>query len=136
MKSVVITFVALTFLISAHADFIKPATLDVTCRPQLGGQRLIRITSDSRGSSLIVNDIKVLEGPRLVGGTEGGEPYLQILGSGYNITISGGDFQKSFYASSSIVDGEAMAHVMDLNLVEQYNVTCRGLYSFEKELID
>ena len=114
--------------ISAHADMIKPATLNLVCTSPRDA-RVFKIISNQQGSLVTVNGAQILRSGQLTGGTEGGAPYLQAVGGGYNITISGGDFEKAFYASSAIAHGKATASISD-PANRSLKAICNGLYSF------
>jgi hypothetical protein len=116
--------------VAAYADLIKPATLDVTCTSSsVSDRRLIRIVSNDQGSTVTLNGKIIMQQGQLTAGTEGGPAYLQAVGGGYNITISGGDFDKAFNASSTIRQGKAPATIWD-STNRTVRGVCKGLYSF------
>lgn len=128
MKGLYVLLSAMLGSVVAHADMIKPATLNLVCTSPRDA-RVIKIVSSQQGSLVTVNGTKVLQRDQLTAGTEGGPPYLQAVGGGYNITLSGGDFEKAFYASSKITNGKAQASISDPSN-KRLQATCRGLYSF------
>lgn len=113
----------------AHADMIKPASLDVVCT-NTSDSRVIKIVSDKEGSVVFVNGKKILQREQLIAGTEGGPAYLQAVGGGYNITISGDDFDKAFNASSTIEQGQALTSIWDSSSKKSVKGICKGSFSF------
>ncbi len=126
MKKVMILVLAVMGAVQAHADMMKPATLDLTCTSE--GNPVIQIKSKQSGASVTVDGEKILEGEQLIAGTEGGPAYLQAVDGGYNITLSGGDFLRAFDGDLTIAEGEAKANVWTEE--KTYVVVCKGLFSF------
>jgi len=122
----------LVFLLGAqfaHADMMKPATLDIICKGA-NDVRSFRVVSNANGAAIALNGTKVWQtADQLIAGTEGGPAYVQAVGGGYNITISGGDFDKAFNASSTIRNGKAPASIWD-KTNRTVRALCTGLYSF------
>lgn len=114
---------------SAHADMMKPATVNLVCTGP-ADSRVIKIVSDDKGAVVFVNNKKVHQQDQLIAGTEGGSAYMQAVGGGYNVTISGGDFNKAFNTSTTIKNGQAPASVWDSSTNKSVNFVCKGTYSF------
>lgn len=114
----------------AHADMIKRAVLDVTCSSEESSE-VIKIKSWAKESIVFLDGEVLLKKDQLTAGTEGSAPYLQAVGNGYNITVSGGDFETAFYNNEVNLDGTANVYVNAYNKKETYRGTCTGLYSFE-----
>ncbi len=132
MKNFFAVFLILCTSILAKADLIGKAVLDITCTSD-ENPKVIKIISKAEGSSVEVNGLIVNEDEQLMGGTEGGDPYLQAVGGGYNITLVGGDFQTAFYDRTTIENGTAKAYVNAYDINESYKATCIGKYSFVEE---
>lgn len=130
MKSVIVGLSLFLGLGVAHADQMAPAVLDLTCKSETSS-KVIKITSDSSGAIVKVNDHEILKTRQLIAGTEGGPPYLQAVGGGYNITISGGDFQTAFDQGLEIAKGTVTARVNAYDVNENFNAVCTGLISFK-----
>ena len=130
MKYLIAIGLALSATI-AHADQIKLASMDMDCVED-GVSKPVKFSlmSSPLGSEVIL-DGKLYEADQLTGGTEGGDPYLQTVNNngGYNITISGGDFQKAF-ESGVMVTGTAKASVNLFKKVHQFTATCTGRFDF------
>lgn len=127
------SFLLLAAIISgqlALADQLKPAVMDITCI-NVDNEDVLRVTSESNGAKLYKNGKVIYQQEQLTGGTEGGDPYTQIVGGGYNVIISGGDYQTAFDQSTRIV-GVASAKVMDFENknAESVHYICEGVFSF------
>ncbi len=139
IKSILIA-ATIIFGNQALADLMKPATLDITCVEQRapGTPRTIKIVSSSKGSSVTLNG-RTTKGEQLIGGSEGGAPYLQAVSNigGYNITISGGSFEKAILQSVTILKGQASASVSLFGVFgadsasSEFDALCSGKFSFE-----
>lgn len=130
MKFFFATLIAFSATI-AHADMIKMANLDVFCTEDgVAYPKVLRVVSSSAGSEVTI-DINTFKDGQLTGGTEGGDPYLQTVNNagGYNITISGGDFQKAF-EGTAVKSGRAKAFVDYFNQRKKFHATCVGSYEF------
>ena len=130
----------------SHADSMELATLQLKCvETNSAKPQTIYIASNKNGGAVMVKD-RLFLSAQMIAGTEGGGPYLQTLAGGpnatgfsggkfdntfrgYNITISGGDFDKAFFAKSSIENAKTSASVQ---LEERtFQATCTGYCSFE-----
>ncbi len=126
MKAFVLVVIALSG-ISAFADQMKPATLYLTCKNDQNTD-VIQIVSKYSGSITQVNGTTIQKGAQLIAGTEGGGPYLQVLGGGYNITIEGGSLAEAFNEDKSIKNGVSTAKVWRES--GTYEATCKGIFAF------
>lgn len=101
MKKTIILIASL-IAISAQADFMKPvAAMKVDCRQDVGILAVMPETAsvDVDGTSVILTingTEKEVEG-NVIAGTEGGDPYIQIVQNGFiNIIISGKKLNDAF----------------------------------------
>lgn len=114
----------------AQADRMKPAYLELRCTGQKRGD-VIGISSNKLGTVVTVNNVKIIEQEsQLIAGTEGGPPYVQAVGGGYNITISGGDFERAFYTSSIVGKASASISIYKGVATKIFNSVCRGSFAF------
>lgn len=129
MKKTILSICLLFATGAANADMVKPAFLGLVCVVEAEHTKIV-ISSDSSGSILIVDDKLVAEKEfELTAGTEGGSPYLQFVDGGYNVTISGGDFEKAFYDSSlRFLNGSTNANVWHGGKTK--SAKCRGIIAF------
>lgn len=130
MKFFFAALIALSATI-AHADQMKLAELDIACvEDGVSHPKSFGMMSNVSGSEVIL-DGKIYSDKQLVGGTEGGDPYLQAVNNsgGYNITISGGDFQKAF-DGAPVKNGTAKAFVDLFGKGYKYSATCTGRFGF------
>jgi hypothetical protein len=129
MKKFILSFVLFVVTCGANADMMRPAFLGLVCS-STESTKIVKIVSESKGSSLVIDDIVIDESAnQLIAGTEGGDPYLQYVQGGYNVTISGGDFQTAFYdPSQKYLNGETNASVWYQG--KTYNASCKGVIAF------
>lgn len=115
----------------AQADMAKLAVLNIACEEDgVPKGKWFSITSDASGSEVVINGLSYKD-QQLVGGTEGGDPYLQAVNNvgGYNITVSGDDFKKAF-SGGPVKNGKAKASVNLFNTGVQFDATCVGSFEF------
>ena len=129
MKSTSVLALILAIAPAARAEMIKPATLDLVCKSS-DGFTVVLVASRASGAQLVLNGRQIIASDQLVGGTEGGDPYLQAVGNDYNFTLSGGDFEKAIYADSKIESGKASATILDFESNQSISLECEGLFSF------
>lgn len=134
MKTFVIALSILGMGLTASADSMAPATLDITCvGTGTNSKSVIRIVSNAKGSAVLING-QIYPGEQLIAGTEGGPAYLQAVSNAgqYNITVSGGDLVKAFENSTTIEKGTATAYVQLFRPEKSYKATCTGSFSFQQ----
>ncbi len=115
----------------AHADMAKLAVLSIACEEDgVPKGKWFSITSGASGSEVVMKG-QSYKDQQLVGGTEGADPYLQAVNNagGYNITVSGGDFEKAFIGGP-VKNGKAKASVNLFNEGVQFDATCVGSFEF------
>lgn len=114
---------------TAHADMMKRAYLNLKCTTDAGHvYHLATLPGDV--SELRVDGKLVSTGGPLSAGTEGGAPYLQYVRDGYNVTISGGDFEQAFQQQSPRT-GTTFATIWTREFEGPVEATCKGFMVFE-----
>ncbi len=132
MKSLALFTVLFSNSFVAFADVVKPVTVDLACT-NTSDERVVYIVSNFLRSRLMVNAQIVYEGSQLIAGTEGGPAYMQVVGGGYNVTVTGGDLVKAFENSSTVVNGEADVSIWNADSNKSVEGTCKGLFSFDQK---
>lgn len=122
---IIIALISLASLI-AQADEMKSATLNLVCKSSQP-VATFRVVSDRDGGVVFLGGNKIIQNRQFIGGTEGGDPYLQEVKNGYNFTIEGGDFKKAFYGAP-VLKGSAPFLVITSST--RYKGVCKGSFSF------
>ncbi len=128
MKALILSLTVLVSA-SAQADTIKLATVNLVCATEKG-RDAIQIVSDASGASISVNGKVVHREAQLSAGTEGGPAYMQAVGGGYNITISGGDFERAF-SGAPVAKGAALAWIWESATGRTSKGLCQGFFGFK-----
>ena len=109
----------------AKADFIKKTEMNLICE-----QGFQLITDGERGSTYLNQEL-VHQDTRVFAGTEGGAPYQQFVGGGYNITLQGKEFSEAFSQDNDVYrEVTVEAAVSDYNNDKSFTVKCSGKIKF------
>ncbi len=112
----------------AQADMIRSVNLDITCKSAQSSD-VFNLKTVVNGSELYKNGVLVATDDGLTAGTEGGPAYLQFVQGGYNMTVSGQDFDRAFDQSSPVT-GYANASIWSQATGETVNYECFGFMVF------
>lgn len=113
-------------------DLAKNATIDIICTEiKVRSPRTIIIKSNDRSSIVKFNGVNYY-GKQLIGYTEGGSPLMQLTNEfgGYNIIVSGADFEKAILSQMYNENGEADAKVHLIINNELFDAKCHGSFLF------
>jgi hypothetical protein len=123
MTKLILLMVALSSV--AKADFIKKTEMNLLCED---GFQLI---SDGKSSSIYLNQELIYQGNSSSAGTEGGDPYQQFVGGGYNITIQGDEFSLAFSKENGVYRAvNVTVSVNDYDNNKYFSVDCSGKVKF------
>lgn len=119
----------------ANADILKGAYVTLDCFSTQLSTHEFKIISDKNGATLSVDGQVVHEQQsQLFAGTEGGDPYLQIVGGGYNLTVFGGYFDRAFKSGVLIRGGLTKVSIAKPGLDRAVEGYCAGDLHFVDKL--
>lgn len=133
-KSILVLLPLLLTAAISRADMeSKAVSMDVRCTSE--DSKIIDISSTEFGLEIFINKVSVLESdfqPKIQ--DEGGAPYIQMIGGGYNISIDGGILIQANLSRGKIIVGEAPATITPLAAGEGSvsAATCKGSFQVHR----
>lgn len=112
----------------AQADMVRTVITQFQCLSASGIK--ISVKSALNGSFIKENETIVWQIPEaLTAGTEGGPAYMQAVGGGYNISVSGGIFEKA-WSTNQVASGDFNVSIWESTTNTSHTAKCRGDFRF------
>ncbi len=120
---ILIIFIMVT-ITTVHADMVKKSEVELKC------EKGIQLISNKNTAQILINGQIVHEDENTYAVTEGGDPYMQFIGGGFNITLRGEQFTKAFSTWGEWVRINESVYVNHFIRNKQYEAQCEGKVKF------